>query len=128
MIYLTSGSDYLSNFYGLPCERIFNSYLQNLKFVNRHEHIVTCEQGFPDGHIRVDLSSRAYTNLIACAYLDKFNKLYKHIRNNPSELIEQIETNLGNSVVLKELFSWLGYSDSEISEINEVSPEKYCVR
>ncbi len=105
-IYLLSGSDYVSSFYGISYHRFISSFVDYSRFIStQNDPLISISDS---GIVRV--STTAYTRLICSVYLDKYPRLYKHIQPNVSSLLNSFKisgSNMNQDMI--SLLEWLGY-------------------
>ena len=82
-IYLLSGSDYLSNFYGLTIKKIEDVFFKYTDHISTPDDpLIVTEKA--DGHTLFKrISLDGFSRLMCCVYLDKYTKLYQHIKQTP---------------------------------------------
>ena len=121
-VYLLSGSDYLSNFYNLSIKRILDALFKYIDHISSHEEPLIVTEKMEEKTIFKTISSRAYTKLMCCVYLDKYTKLFQHIKQTPPELYESFKI-AGNNLTadMKMFLQWLGYPKGAEPQVITIS-------
>jgi hypothetical protein len=122
-IYILSGSDYISNFYGMKSEIIFQSFLKYSNYVSPPDDpLVKLEYRNEKPYFN-GLSVTAFTRLFCCAYLDKNANFYKHLYPNVTSLLDAINRNSGQNISpsLKGLFEWLQIDPKKNLDISDLT-------
>lgn len=120
-IYLLSGSDYLSTFFGLSAKSFFQTFCSYVNHISPNEDLLikTEQRKGTEFHF---LSENAFVKLVCCTYLEKYKNLFKHIRGTPPELFELFQVSTDNqSNDLKCLLEWIGYDKKENFDISSMA-------
>ena len=114
-LYLLAGSDYLSNFFGITCEKMIMTFFKYVDFVSQEDDpfIVFKDELFEN------INHTAFLRLLCCIYLDKYNRLTSHIASSPVELFNIFRRASSNmNMELKTLLEWLSYDTMELKSQN----------
>ena len=122
VLYLLGGSDYISSFFGLTYDRILTTFLKYTDHISPPEDPLVKSHMSDNKVIFESISVSSFTRLMCCIYLEKYEKVYKHVKPTPPSLFHTFQvsgTNMSNE--LKSLLEWLGY-------LTEKSPENEAVK
>ena len=86
-VYLLSGSDYLSAFFGFTSNNFFQSLCNFLDYISPDDAPFVLTE-LKKGHNTLYLPETGFLKLVCCTYLIKYKNLYRHIRKTPPELYE----------------------------------------
>lgn len=110
VIYLASGSDYIASFHNITHNRMLSVFFTHCNFISTEEDPFVKVDTSEHGKTVVSLSDSAFVRFMCCVYLEKYDKLYKHRRDGPSDLFNAFVTSGSNmSTDMRSLLEWLDY-------------------
>ena len=121
-VYLLSGSDYLSNFYNISIKRILDALFKYIEHISPKEEPLIVIEKCRQKTVFKMVASNAYTKLMCCVYMDKYAKLYQHIKQTPPELYESFKIAGKNLTTdMKMFLQWLGYTKGSEPQVTTIS-------
>ena len=113
-IYLLSGSDYVSNFFGLTVSTIVSSVMQNAALIKTCGQPLINTNSLGQESSFEGLSIESFVMLFSCAYLEKNLSFYQHLYPTVGRLAAALRLNTASTInpSLKALFGMLDIDHS----------------